>query len=461
METNTYQGFPTTCRACLKHISDESQVIRLNSMSWNHDFITIWQKLTSGVYGVDPGAAICSDCYIAVDSTHTNKEYTNTSMKSLFNDSIEEHRNELLPYKILSDILKDDHLPNNTQLENEYNCQTFSDKQIRTNQDQHLYLKNFSLFNPSFLSNCIVGRESYTDDLSVSIKSTHFSGFGDKSNYELPCCKLNGYVLDRPISIIAQDDIGFRHRKLSKPHKCNTCEFSATTRSRLTLHMATHTKQEPNINNMHPCINCEGGKPDSKCEQCIYQVFMMPKKSYSGSKPYKCTECEFRCSSRGYLNIHMRIHTGENPYKCEICGYGTPFKYTLSVHMRTHIGEKPYRCTECDFRCSTKNYLETHMRIHTGETPYRCNMCGYNTTFKYTLSVHMRSHLGNKPYQCHECNFKCSSESYYKKHMKSHSGEVYTCSICPYTAPCRSTVTLHMKTHTGEKPFKCTRCDYR
>lgn len=111
-------------------------------------------------------------------------------MKSLFNDSIEEHRNELLPYKILSDILKDDHLPNNIQQENEYNTQTFIDKQIRANQDQHLYLKNFSLFNPSFLSNCIVGRESHTDDFSV-IKSNHFSGLSDRSNYELPCCKLS------------------------------------------------------------------------------------------------------------------------------------------------------------------------------------------------------------------------------------------------------------------------------
>lgn len=52
MEINTFQGISTTCRACLKYISDESQVIHVNSMSWNNDFITIWQKLTAGVYGV-------------------------------------------------------------------------------------------------------------------------------------------------------------------------------------------------------------------------------------------------------------------------------------------------------------------------------------------------------------------------------------------------------------------------
>ena len=40
-----------------------------------------------------------------------------------------------------------------------------------------------------------------------------------------------------------------------------------------------------------------------------------------------------------------------------------------------HTGEKPFACTKCEQRFTTKSNLGRHMRSHTGEKPWECETC--------------------------------------------------------------------------------------
>ncbi|CAL4069538.1 unnamed protein product [Meganyctiphanes norvegica] len=93
------------------------------------------------------------------------------------------------------------------------------------------------------------------------------------------------------------------------------------------------------------------------------------------SKPFHCTECDYKCSSRDKLKRHFMIHTGEKPYECTYCDYKCARSDKLKRHMMVHTGEKPYECPECDFRTARNDKLKTHIYKHIlGKIPRKTNL---------------------------------------------------------------------------------------
>ncbi|KAF6019973.1 hypothetical protein EB796_021715 [Bugula neritina] len=67
-----------------------------------------------------------------------------------------------------------------------------------------------------------------------------------------------------------------------------------------------------------------------------------------------------------------------------------------------------------------------------------------------------------KPFQCSRCDYKCNQRSRLATHILTHTGEKpFQCSRCDYRCALKSNLAKHMLTHTGEKPFQCSRCDYK
>ena len=68
---------------------------------------------------------------------------------------------------------------------------------------------------------------------------------------------------------------------------------------------------------------------------------------HTGTKPFACSECDYRAAQKGNLTVHMRTHSNEKPFACSVCDYRTARKGDLTVHMRTHSNEKPFGCEYC------------------------------------------------------------------------------------------------------------------
>ncbi|KAI7794721.1 putative gastrula zinc finger protein XlCGF57.1-like, partial [Triplophysa rosa] len=110
------------------------------------------------------------------------------------------------------------------------------------------------------------------------------------------------------------------------PHVCPWCGKIFTFKSRLNLHMKSHT----------------------------------------GERPYRCDQCGKTFSREYHLSRHLRIHTGEKSYECNHCGKTFICKNNRNAHMRVHTGEKPYRCDQCGESFMWASAFRDHLLYHSG-----------------------------------------------------------------------------------------------
>lgn len=124
------------------------------------------------------------------------------------------------------------------------------------------------------------------------------------------------------------------HEENYTPFVCSFCAASFRRKSTLNVHMRSHTNVCP-----YTCRYCGksfrhgitlqvsyiwwGGcwNPLS-LKNCFSIAFQTHERSHTNDKPYGCTICEYRCTSKGNLNKHMmRAHCKNNhtqPMKYEI-----------------------------------------------------------------------------------------------------------------------------------------------
>ena len=112
--------------------------------------------------------------------------------------------------------------------------------------------------------------------------------------------------------------------------------------------------------------------------------------------------------------------------------------------MRKHSGEKPFNCNQCNFSCTTAGYLKTHLLIHSGEKPFSCSQCEYSCTTSSHLKRHMMIHSGDNPFSCIQCNYSCTTASHLRSQMMTHSGEKrFSCTQCDFCCKHASSLKLH------------------
>ena len=138
-------------------------------------------------------------------------------------------------------------------------------------------------------------------------------------------------------------------------------------------------------------------------------------------KPFRCTQCNYSCTSAGNLKKHTMNHSGEKPFSCTQCKYSCTKAHNLKTHMQTHSGEKPFSCKQCNNTFTTAGNLKNHMLTDSGEKPFRCEQCDYFCALANVLMKHKHKHTGEKPFTCKQCNYSCKVSDELKKHIRKHS----------------------------------------
>ena len=219
---------------------------------------------------------------------------------------------------------------------------------------------------------------------------------------------------------------------------CKQCDklFATTTTVKhhiRMIHQGHYAKltEDPSWKVKCICGDCGKGFPDPY--QLKRHVF-----THSGSKPYKCTQCDKYFTAMGSQRSHIKdVHQQIKNVTCEECGLAMFNRTRLNAHIRQEHSEGPrerkFVCSyaNCDRSYFGKNGLERHTLDHTGERPYSCDKCGATFKQRPAMASHILIHSGEKPYICTEC------------------GDLFRQ---------RSQLTIHFRRHTGDKPYPCIKC---
>ncbi|XP_074542188.1 uncharacterized protein LOC141802548 [Halichoeres trimaculatus] len=128
-------------------------------------------------------------------------------------------------------------------------------------------------------------------------------------------------------------------------------------------------------------------------------------------------------------------------------------------HTLMEIEEKPFSCSFCGKRFSTKKYLQKHTIRHTEERRFSCSVCEKTFLWRVELVRHMRSHMIKKPFTCHICGLFFKKYSMLAYHLKQHADtDQFTCTVCHARFSHREAWDKHMEGHQGEAPFSCLTC---
>lgn len=239
-----------------------------------------------------------------------------------------------------------------------------------------------------------------------------------------------------------------------KCFSCHICLRRFVRRDTLNHHLLTHAGETP--------YNCE--ICDYRCSQKNRLVVHM-KHKHLQEKKFACDMCVRKFVRRDSLNLHLLTHTGEKPHKCDMCDYRCLRNYSLKQHiMVKHKNEKKFSCHMCSNTFVRKDILNKHLLTHTGEKPFKCNMCEYMCLRKYALDQHvMFKHKNEKNFSCHMCICKFARKDSLNRHLRVHTGDKpYICDLCDYRSIRKSNLSDHIKSvHTKEKNFLCHMCLHR
>ncbi|XP_060553318.1 uncharacterized protein LOC132714448 [Ruditapes philippinarum] len=207
-----------------------------------------------------------------------------------------------------------------------------------------------------------------------------------------------------------------RYHMDDRVFKCNLCNYSAVENGSLKKHMRMHLDERP-----YGCQVC----PYKSRSSSQLQIHL---RTHTGDKPYCCKMCDavFKVSSD--LHRHIRVHTGEKPFKCQYdtCSYRCAVKSNLKSHYQTHHSQiTEHKCTECDFKTSSRKALFEHKKIHDSNPELTCKTCGYQCSNKSALRNHVRIHGAEEPFKCTYCDYKSVQLGNVQAHMhRKHPNRV-------------------------------------
>jgi transcription elongation factor Elf1 len=145
------------------------------------------------------------------------------------------------------------------------------------------------------------------------------------------------------------------------PYICNICGHKTHEEVRFKRHMVCHMPETPR-EYCNICFKEFRNKVSLRTHRNMVHKL---------GRKYTCAFCGKVLYSSQYLKKHEATHTGEK-FKGVVCKFcGKTVEYTkLKNHELTHTGEKPFKCSDCDYRCIQRSNLRIHLKgIHKKDLP--------------------------------------------------------------------------------------------
>jgi len=222
-------------------------------------------------------------------------------------------------------------------------------------------MKNFKLFSVLFITILLVTSSTHAvgnDPLEITDIShgVPFDGISDTELFAI-AQEAGVPVLDesgeQSVGAFAGGRGKKKEKKLEeKKFKCDECNKRFDFKSKLEIHLRTHT----------------------------------------GEKPFWCDFCDKRFSETWNLKRHILTHTDQKRFQCKTCNKRFTQNSSLKTHMIIHSGKKQFQCPTCGKSFQLNSGLVNHLRIHTGEKPFKCETCGMAFNRNNNLKRHLRMH---------------------------------------------------------------------
>lgn len=145
------------------------------------------------------------------------------------------------------------------------------------------------------------------------------------------------------------------------PYICDICGHKTHEEVRFKRHMVCHMPETPR-EYCNICFKEFRNKVSLRTHRNMVHKL---------GRKYTCAFCGKVLYSSQYLKKHEATHTGQK-FKGVVCKFcGKTVEYTkLKNHELTHTGEKPFKCSDCDYRCIQRSNLRIHMKgIHKKDLP--------------------------------------------------------------------------------------------
>ncbi|XP_047118366.1 gastrula zinc finger protein XlCGF48.2-like [Schistocerca piceifrons] len=171
-----------------------------------------------------------------------------------------------------------------------------------------------------------------------------------------------------------------------RPFQCESCKRTYSRIDKLRAHQHIHFGEK-----CHKCQVCDYATVDKGSLKKHMRI-------HNDERPYKCQICPYRSKRSCHLTVHLRTHTGDHPFVCvyESCMSAFKTSSDLKRHIRMHTGERPYACDICDYRCSIKSNLGVHIRInHSTENLIPCTVCNHVSVSEAAAREHEKIHSGD------------------------------------------------------------------
>ena len=176
-------------------------------------------------------------------------------------------------------------------------------------------------------------------------------------------------------------------KKSEKKFLCKICLKNFSTKGNLKNHINT-------IHNNYYPFKC----PYSNCSHSYSNKSRLEVhiRTHTGIKPFQCNLCNKFFNEKGNLKTHINFHKNIRTFQCKICNK----KYKTNGHLKDHIQIqhlkiKKFKCEKCGCLFGRKSSLNSHMKIYTGNKMYVCEIkgCGKKFYEKGNMKMHYKRHL--------------------------------------------------------------------